>query len=70
VDVKIAADSPNVGRSLRDINFPKDSKLALIIPHEGTAQVPSSATILQAEDQIIAVTGEDSVEALKDTLRG
>ena len=70
VDVKITADSPNVGKALRDLKFPGESKLALIIPHEGTAQVPTATTILGADDQIIAVTSEESVEALKDTLRG
>ncbi len=70
VDVKITADSPNVGKALRDLKFPGESKVALIIPHEGTAQVPTSTTILGAGDQIIAVTAEESVEALKDTLRG
>jgi trk system potassium uptake protein TrkA len=70
VDVRITPDSPNVGKALRDLNFPKDSKLALIIPNEGTAQIPSANTILAPGDQIIAVTGEDSVDALKDTLRG
>lgn len=70
VDVKITPDSPNIEKALRDVNMPKDSKLALIIPNDGTAQVPASNTVLRAGDQIIAVTSEDSVEELKNALRG
>lgn len=70
VDLKIPTDSPNVGKALRDLHMPKDSKLALLIPRDGTAQVPTSGAILQAGDQIIAVTGEESVEELKNSLRG
>ncbi|MCJ7606048.1 MAG: TrkA family potassium uptake protein [Dehalococcoidales bacterium] len=70
VDVKISPDSPNVGKALRDLHMPKDSKLALILPNDGSAQVPAANTILHAGDQIIAVTGEDSVEELQDGLRG
>ena len=67
---KNPADSPNVGKALRDLNLPKESKLALIIPNQGSAQVPASGTVLQAGDQIIAVTSEDSVAVLQDALRG
>ena len=70
VDVKIAGESTTVGKTVRDLSLPKESKLALIIPAEGSAHVPVTNTILRAGDQIIAVTSPESKEALKSALRG
>jgi trk system potassium uptake protein len=70
VDVKISANSSTVGKMVKDLNIPRDSKLTLIIPSEGSAYVPASHTVLQAGDQIIAVTPPDTTEALKSALSG
>lgn len=70
VDVKIPPGSSVIGKTVKDLVLPRDSKLALIIPAEGTAHVPASNTILQAGDQIIAVTPPDTTDALKATLSG
>jgi trk system potassium uptake protein TrkA len=70
VDVKIIPESSTVGKTVKDLDLPKESKLALIIPHEGTAHVPAVNTVLQAGDQIIAVTDRESEEALRTALRG
>jgi trk system potassium uptake protein TrkA len=70
VDVKISAQSATVGKTVRDLSLPRESKLALIIPGEGNAHVPTSSTVLHAGDQIIAVTTPDTKEALKAALRG
>jgi trk system potassium uptake protein len=70
VDVKIPTGSPIVGKAAKDLSLPKDSKLALVIPAEGSAQLVTPNTVLQAGDQIIAVTPPDSTEALKAILSG
>jgi len=70
VDVKIPAGSSTVGKLVKDLTLPRDSKLALIIPTDGSAYVPAAATILKAGDQIIAVTPEDTKEALLAALSG
>jgi len=70
VDVKITGESATVGKTVRDLSLPKESKLALIIPNEGSAHVPAANTVLNAGDQIIAVTSPESKEALKSALRG
>jgi trk system potassium uptake protein TrkA len=70
VDVKITPESTTVGKAVKELSLPKESKLALIIPHEGSARVPSASTVLQAGDQIIAVTPPESKDALKAALRG
>jgi len=70
VDVKIRPESATVGKAVKDLTLPKDSKLALIIPNEGSAHVPVAHTILQAGDQIIAITPPESKEALRAALSG
>ena len=70
VDVKISPESSTVGKMVKELSLPKDSKLALVIPGEGSAHVPAANTVLRAGDQIIAVTPPESKEALKAALRG
>jgi trk system potassium uptake protein TrkA len=70
VDVRISPQSATVGKTVRELTLPKESKLALIIPGEGSAHVPASSTVLHAGDQIIAVTTPETKEALRASLRG
>ena len=70
VDVKISPNSSTVGKAVKDLSLPKDSKLALIIPTQGSAHVPAAHTVLQAGDQIIAVTPPDTTDALRAALSG
>jgi len=70
VDVKIAPESNTVGKAVKDLSLPKESKLALIIPGQGSAHVPTPNTVLLAGDQIIASTTPDSKEALRAALGG
>ena len=70
VDVKIAPESSTVGKTVKELSLPKESKLALIIPNEGGAHAPAANTVLQAGDQIIAVTTPETKEALQAALRG
>jgi trk system potassium uptake protein TrkA len=70
VDVKISPESTTVGKTVKDLSLPEKSNLAIIIPHEGTARTPSPGTVLHAGDQIIAVTNQESEEALRSALSG
>jgi trk system potassium uptake protein len=70
VDVRVGPGSATVGKSVKDLTLPKESKLALIIPTEGSAYVPAPHTILQAGDQVIAVTPSDTTDALRAALSG
>lgn len=69
VDVKISPESTTVGKTVKELSLPKESRLVLVIPHEGSAHVPVAHTILQAGDQIIALTNPESEEALRAALR-
>ena len=70
VDVKISPESTSVGKMVKELSLPKESKLVLIIPEEGNAYVPSASTVLKADDQIIAITTLETEEDLKSALRG
>ena len=70
VDVKIPPEATTVGKSIKELSLPKESKLALIIPKERKASVPTASTVLQAGDQVIALTPPESEEALRTALRG
>ncbi|MFC1965811.1 potassium channel family protein [Chloroflexota bacterium] len=70
VEVKIPPESSTVGKSVRQLSLPKESKLALVIRKEGKNRVPTLNTILRAEDRVIALTTPDSEEALRAALRG
>jgi len=70
VEVKIPPDSATVGKAVKELSLPPESILSLIISKERKPQVTTANTIIQAEDQIIAVTTPESEEALRTALRG
>lgn len=68
VDVRILRDSPVVGMAIKDLSLPTGAVLALIIRRGIRPFVPSTETILQAEDQVIAVTPGESETLLRKAL--
>ncbi|MGD0795052.1 MAG: TrkA family potassium uptake protein [Dehalococcoidales bacterium] len=70
VDVKIEPDSTTIGKAIKDLVMPKESKLVLVIPGQGNAYVPTANTVLLAGDQIIAITSPDSKDELREALGG
>jgi Trk K+ transport system NAD-binding subunit len=70
VDVKISAESTTVGKAVKELVLPKESRLVLVIPGQGSSHVPTANTVLLAGDQLIAITSPDSKEALRSALGG
>ncbi len=70
VEVKIPPESTTVGKPVKELSLPPESKLSLIIRKRQKPLIPRANTILQAEDQIIAVTTPESEDALRTALRG
>ncbi len=70
VEVKISPDSITIGKSVGELSLPPGNVLALIVRKEGKPIVPMVDTVLQAEDQVIALTTPELEEALRNTLRG
>ena len=70
VDVKITLDAITVGKAVNDINLPEDCVLSLIIHKNRKPVIPTGSTVIESEDQIIAVTPPESEEALRTALTG
>lgn len=67
VEVKIPPNSSVVGKHIRDITFPPDSVVCLMIGRWG-AQVPTGDTVLEADAQVVAVTRPEAEGALRAAL--
>ena len=70
VEVKIPPDSKTVGKAVKKLSLPEGSILSLIIREARKPVVPTGNTVIQAGDQIIAVTRPESEETLRASLRG
>jgi trk system potassium uptake protein TrkA len=70
VEVKVPANSTSVGKAVKDLALPVGSMLTLIIRKAQKPIVPTPNTILQADDQVIAVTTPESEKAFGAALRG
>jgi len=70
VEVKIPASATTVGNPVKQLALPRDSVLSLIIRKSRRPIVPTSNTIIQAEDQVIALTRHESEDELRAALRG
>jgi trk system potassium uptake protein TrkA len=70
VEIKIPPDSPTIGKPIADFSLPEGSILSLIIRKEGKPIIPTAQTILEVEDQIIAITPHESEDALRKSLTG
>jgi trk system potassium uptake protein TrkA len=69
VEAHIDADSPVIGRELRELNLPEGSTIAVLIRDE-RAQSPRSDTKLRSGDKLLAVTSADAEAELRSLLIG
>ena len=70
VEVKIPPGSATIGKTVKELSLPQGSVLSLIIRKARKPIVPTGSTVIQAEDQIIALIDPESEETLRTTLRG
>jgi trk system potassium uptake protein TrkA len=70
VEISIPPGSATIGKQVKEIRLPPDSILSLIIRKERKPTVPASNTVIQAEDQIIAVIHPEAEDELRDALTG
>ena len=70
VEIRIPPESTTAGKTIKELSLPSESTLSLIIRKGHKPIVPKANTILQAEDQIIAVTTPELEETLRASLRG
>jgi trk system potassium uptake protein TrkA len=68
VGLKVPPEAGVVGKQIRDLLLPHGSLIPLIIGKDGAPRVPSSETMIQAEDEIVAITSTENEEALRTIL--
>jgi trk system potassium uptake protein TrkA len=70
VEVRITHDATTIGKALKDIELPRGSRLALVIPRDRKPRVPTPSTVLREGDQVIALTSPELEEKLRTALTG
>ncbi len=70
VEIKIPSEAKTVGKSVKELSLPAESKLVLIISKERKPRLAAASIVLQGGDQIIALTTPESEEQLRAVLRG
>ena len=68
VEVKVPKSASVVGQRIGELLLPQQSLITLIVDSDGTPRVPSSDTVIRAEDQVVAVTRTESGDALRAVL--
>ena len=69
VSISIPDDSAAIGKPLDELELPPNSFISLVVKNEGP-HLPSDNPILQAQDDVIAVTTPDEEQLLHETLTG
>ena len=70
VHVRITPEATTIGKTVRELPIPKESKLALIIPTKRKPRIPTLNSVIREGDHIIALTPPASEDALRTALRG
>lgn len=69
IEAEVPDRSPVIGKPMSELNLPEDCLVSLII-REGQAIIPKGTTILQAGDEVVAVTSVDHEDILDHLFRG
>ena len=69
VDIRVQEGSPAAGHALRDLEFPPEVLVSVVIGKQG-ANVPSGDTVLQVGDEVIAVIPRESDAAVRKMIAG
>ena len=69
VSVSIPEDAGIVGKRLREVDLPPNSFISLVVK-KGGVELPSDILVLEAEDELVAVTRTGDEQTLYDILTG
>ncbi len=68
IGIKVPEGAAAVGRPLRDLQVPYGVQMNLIISGAGRTEIPTDDTVIEAEDEVIAVSPVESTRSLWETL--
>jgi trk system potassium uptake protein TrkA len=67
VSAMLVADSPAVGEAIGELHLPPDSVITAVV-RDGRVLVPAGSTVLQAQDEVIALARREHEPALRRLL--
>ncbi len=70
VEVKIPPGSAVVGKRIGDFRMPKGSAVLLVVGKEKGPFIPTDDTVIEADDDVIAITSQENEEAMRAVLVG
>ncbi|MEE8372691.1 MAG: TrkA family potassium uptake protein [Dehalococcoidia bacterium] len=70
VEVKIPPGSRVVGKKLGDFSLPEGSAVLLVIGKNKGPQIPTKETVIEAEDEVVAITNPENEEPIRAILMG
>ena len=70
VEVKIPKGSKTVGRRIRELPLPPDSLVSLVINRVRGPQIASGDTVLDEDDEVLAVTRAEHEMTLRNAIMG
>ena len=70
ISIAIPKAAPTIGRPVHDITLPEGAAVALIVRKDGAPEVLSPETVLQAEDEVIALARPEHEHRLLEALAG
>ena len=69
VEMKLADDSPSLGKALYELRLPTGSAIVAVV-REGHVVIPQPETVLAAGDEVVALSESDSEQLLRELLAG
>ncbi len=69
IELKVPSDSPALKKSLKSLQLPEDSVIALLI-RRGESQVPGPSTVFDPDDELVVVTSLRSEERVRQSIMG
>ena len=70
VEAKVPPDSKLIGKKIGDFRLPKDSAVLLVISKDKGPKMPTPDVVIEAEDEVVAVTSAENEEAIRAMLAG
>jgi trk system potassium uptake protein TrkA len=70
LEVKIPPGSKVIGKKLGDFRLPEGSAVLLVIGKEKGPQIPTEETVIEAEDEVLAITSLENEEPIRAMLMG
>ena len=70
ISINIPLGAPTIGTPVQEITLPADAAVAVVVRSDGSLEVPSAETVLQAEDEVIALAHPEHEGRMLEALTG